>query len=125
PTDVALRFNCDIIEFCSEHLPHWVPVSIAGYNGADTGLNAYQEIAATFANAIAYLDEIKRRGRIALEVAARGVAGVSFRVGMDLFEEIAKLRIARKMWADLLRTRYGISDERATRLRIHGLTAGS
>lgn len=125
PTLAGLRFNCDIIEFCADYLPHWVPVSIAGYNGADTGLNAYQELGATFANAIEYLDEIRRRGRIPLESAAWAVAGVSFRVAMDLFEEIAKLRIARKIWADLLRSRYGITSERAARLRIHVVTAGS
>ncbi len=124
-TRVGLRFNADIIEFCAEHLPRWVPVSIAGYNGAETGLNSYQELAAVFGNAIEYLDEIKRRGRIPLEVAARGAGGVNFRVGMDLFEDIAKLRASRRMWSRLLETRYGITDEKAQRLRIHSLTAGS
>jgi len=125
PTRAGLRFNSDIIEFCAEHLPRWVPVSIAGYNGADTGLNAFEELGALFANAVEYLDDIKRRGRIPLDVAARGVGGVSFRVSMDFFEEIAKLRIARKMWCDLLQSRYGITDEKASRLRIHVVTAGS
>ncbi|MDP6182952.1 MAG: methylmalonyl-CoA mutase family protein, partial [Gammaproteobacteria bacterium] len=112
PTRPGLRFNSDIIEFCAEHLPRWVPVSIAGYNGADTGLNAWEELGALFANAVEYLDDIKRRGRIPLEMAARGVGGVSFRVSMDFFEEIAKLRVARKMWCDLLKSRYGIADEK-------------
>lgn len=125
PTRPGLRFNADIIEFCAEHLPRWVPVSIAGYNGADTGLNAWEELGALFANAVEYLDEIKRRGRVPLAVAANGVGGVSFRVSMDFFEEIAKLRVARKMWCDLLRTRYGVTDEKASRLRIHVVTAGS
>lgn len=125
PTRAGLRFNSDIIEFCAEHLPRWVPVSIAGYNGADTGLNAWEELGALFANAVEYLDDIKRRGNVPLEVAAAGVGGVSFRISMDFFEEIAKLRIARKMWCDLLRSRYGVTDEKATRLRIHVVTAGS
>jgi len=125
PTQTGLRFNADIIEFCVDHLPHWVPVSIAGYNGADTGLNAYQELAAVLANAVEYLDEIKRRGNVSLIEAARGVGGVSFRVGMDLFEDVAKLRAGRKMWSELLVKRYGITDEKAQRLRIHSLTAGS
>jgi methylmalonyl-CoA mutase N-terminal domain/subunit len=125
PTRAGLRFNSDIIEFCAEHLPRWVPVSIAGYNGADTGLNAWQELGALFANAVEYLDDIKTRGRIPLDVAARGVGGVSFRVSMDFFEEIAKLRVARKMWCDLLKSRYQVSDEKATRFRIHVVTAGS
>jgi len=125
PTRAGLRFNSDIIEFCTEHLPKWVPVSIAGYNGADTGLNGYEELGALFANAVAYLDDIKRRGRIPIEAAARAVGGVSFRVNMDFFEEIAKLRVARKMWCDLLKSRYGVTDPRASQLRIHVVTAGS
>ena len=125
PTQAGLRFNADIIEFCAEHLPRWVPVSIAAYNGADTGLNAYEELGSLFANAVEYLDEIKRRARVPVDVAARGAGGVSFRVNMDFFEEIAKLRVARKMWCDLLKSRYGVTDERAAQLRIHALTAGS
>jgi len=125
PTQVGLRLNADIIEFCGEHMPRWVPVSIAAYNGAETGLNASQELGALFANAVEYLDEVKRRGRVPIEVAARGVAGVSFRVSMDFFEDAAKLRAARKMWYDLVRSRYGIEDDRASRLRIHIVTAGS
>jgi len=125
PTRVGLRFNADIIEFCAEHMPRWVPVSIAGYNGAETGLNAYQEVAAVMANAVEYLDEIQRRDRVSLVAAARGVGGVSFRVSMDLFEDAAKLRAARKVWHDLLERRYGIVDSRAQMLRIHSLTAGS
>ena len=62
PARVGVRLNCDIIEFCTEYLPRWVPVSIAAYNGADTGLNAYEELGALMANAVEYLDEIDRRG---------------------------------------------------------------
>ncbi len=125
PTAAGLRLNADIIEFCSEHVPKWVPVSIAGYNGGDTGLNAYQELGAVIANAIEYLDEIKRRGRLDMATAAYRVAGVNFRSTMDIFEDAAKLRAARKMWCTLLRDRYGITDERAQRMRIHIVTAGS
>ena len=125
PTAAGLRLNADIIEFCSEHVPKWVPVSIAGYNGGDTGLNAYQELGAVIANAIEYLDEIKRRGRLDMTTAAYRVGGVNFRTTMDIFEDAAKLRAARKMWCQLLRERYGITDERALRMRIHIVTAGS
>jgi methylmalonyl-CoA mutase N-terminal domain/subunit len=125
PTGVGLRFNIDTIEFCLSHMPHWVPVSIAGYNGADSGLNAPQELAAVFANAIEYLDAVKRRGRVELTQAAAAVGGVNFRVSMDIFEDIAKLRASRVMWTELLQRRYGIDDARAARLRIHALTAGS
>lgn len=125
PASVGLRLNCDIIEFCTEHMPYWVPVSIAAYNGADTGLNAPQELGALFANAVAYLDGVAARGRLDVNDFARGIGGISMRVSLDLFEEIAKLRAARKMWHDLLTRRYGVTDERALRLRIHVVTAGS
>ncbi len=125
PATAGLRFNSDIIEFCAQHLPRWVPVSIAAYNAADTGLNAYEELGALFANAVAYLDSIVERGRCEISEVAYGIGGINLRVGMDLFEDVAKLRAARKMWHDLLKNRYGISDERALRLRIHVVTAGS
>ena len=125
PARVGIRLNCDIIEFCTEHLPHWVPVSIAAYNGADTGLNAYEELGALMANAVEYLDEILQRGRFTVAEVAHGVGGINMRVSMDFFEEIAKLRVARKMWHDLLRDRYRVVDERASRLRIHVVTAGT
>ena len=125
PTDVGLRFNADIMEFCDRHLPRWVPVSIAGYNAADTGLNAYQELGALFANAVEYLDEIQRRGTMPIERAARGCGGVSFRMSMDLFEEASKLRAARLMWQQLLAERYAITDAKVANLRIHCVTAGS
>ncbi|WP_420642525.1 methylmalonyl-CoA mutase family protein [Candidatus Leptofilum sp.] len=125
PARAGLRFNCDIIEHCAQHMPRWVPVSIAAYNGADTGLNAYQELAALFANAVEYLDMVQARGNLDLAQLAHGIGGVNFRVSMDLFEDICKLRAARKMWHRLLTERYGITDRRALRLRIHVVTAGS
>ncbi len=125
PTAPGLRLNADIIEFCAEHLPKWVPVSIAGYNGGDTGLNAWQELGAVMANAIEYLDEVKRRGRMDMTVAAQRVGGVNFRTTMEIFEDAAKLRAARKMWHKLLTERYGITDERALKMRIHIVTSGA
>ncbi len=125
PTAAGLRLNADIIEFCGEHLPKWVPVSIAGYNGGDTGLNAWQELGAVMANAIEYLDEVKRRGRMDMTAAAHRVGGVNFRTTMEIFEDASKLRAARKMWHRLLTERYGITDERALRMRIHIVTSGS
>lgn len=125
PTAAGLRLNADIIEFCGEHLPKWVPVSIAAYNGGDTGLNAYQELGALIANAIEYLDEIKRRGRMDVKAAASRCGGVNFRTTLDIFEDASKLRAARKMWHRLLTERYGVTDERALRMRIHVVTSGS
>ncbi|MFN8559395.1 MAG: methylmalonyl-CoA mutase family protein [Dehalococcoidia bacterium] len=125
PARAGLRLSCDIIEFCLERLPHWVPVSIAGYNGAETGLNAWEELGAVFANAVAYLDEVLARGRLTADALAHAIGGISLRTSMDLFEDAAKFRVARSMWHDLLRDRYGVQDERALRLRIHGLTSGA
>src|ERR1700733_5595126 len=125
PTSAGLRLNLDTIEFCMDRMPRWTPVSIAGYNGADSGLNAYQELGAVMANAVEYLDGLAARGTLDLARAASGVAGVNFRVATDISEDIAKLRAARTMWSQLLEQRYGITDERAARLRIHSLTAGS
>ena len=125
PTDAGLRFNADIIEFCDQHLPYWVPVSIAGYNAADTGLTPDQELGTLFANAVEYLDEIKRRGTMPLERAAKGCGGVSFRASIHIIEEACKMRAARLMWSDLLRTRYDITDPKTANLRIHCVTAGS
>lgn len=125
PTDAGLRFNADIIEFCDQHLPYWVPVSIAGYNAADTGLTPDQELGALFANAVEYLDEIKRRGTMPIERAAKSCGGVNFRASIHIFEEACKMRTARLMWSDLLRSRYGITDPKIANLRIHCVTAGS
>ena len=125
PPRAGLRLNGDITEFCLEHLPRWVPVSIAGYNGADSGLSAPDELATVFATATEYLDALGHRGRYEPQELSHKVGGVNFRVGMDFFEDIAKLRAARKMWSDLLEQRYGITDEAARRLRIHVVTAGS
>jgi len=125
PPRDGLRFNLDLIEHCTLNVPKWVPVSIAAYNAADTGLNAFEELGALMANAAEYLDGIKQRSRLAVADVAHGVGGVNLRTSMDFFEDIAKLRAARSMWDRLLRERYGVTDERACRLRIHVVTAGS
>lgn len=125
PPEAALRFNIDLIEWCSKRMPKWVPVSIAGYNGADSGLNAIQELGAVFANAIEYIDATLARGNLEIDDFVYGIGGMNFRTSMDLFEDAAKLRAARKIWHDLLLHRYGVTDERARRLRIHVVTAGS
>jgi methylmalonyl-CoA mutase N-terminal domain/subunit len=125
PTPAGLRLNADIIEFCGQHLPKWVPVSIAAYNGGDSGLNAYEELGALIANAVEYLDEIRRRGRMDITAAAARCGGVNFRTTLDIFEDASKLRAARKMWHRLLTEQYGVTDERALRLRIHVVTSGS
>jgi methylmalonyl-CoA mutase N-terminal domain/subunit len=125
PPAAGLRFNADIIEFCTQHMPRWVPVSIAGYNGADSGLGAAEELGAVLANAVEYVDAVAARGRLGPEDFVGRIGGISLRTSMALFEDVAKLRAARKMWSDLLRHRYGVTDDKARRLRIHVVTAGS
>jgi methylmalonyl-CoA mutase N-terminal domain/subunit len=121
----GIRLNADFIEFCLENVPEWVPVSIPGYNASESGANAYQELALVFANAIAYIEEMLRRGKIGIDDFAPAIAGVNFACGRDFFEDIAKLRAARRMWYKLLSNQYGCKDERGLKLRIHGLTVGS
>jgi methylmalonyl-CoA mutase N-terminal domain/subunit len=124
PPRAGLRLNRDLISFCTEHMPRWVPVSVAGYNGADSGLNAFEELGAVIANAVEYLDAVRDAG-LPVGEFARGIGGVSFRTSMAFFEDVAKLRAARKMWHDLLSQRYGVTDPKALALRIHVVTAGS
>ncbi|MBI4596109.1 MAG: acyl-CoA mutase large subunit family protein [Candidatus Tectomicrobia bacterium] len=125
PPRPGLRLNCDFIEFCVQNVPKWVPVSIPGYNAAESGINAYQEVAAVLANAVAYIEEILRRGRLKIDDFAYGIGGVNFSCGRDFFEDIAKIRAARRMWYKLLHDRYGAKDPRSHKMRIHVVTAGS
>jgi len=121
----AVRLNCDLIEFCITRLPKWVPLSIEGYNSRETGINAYQELAMLLANAIAYIDTLLSRGRLGIDDFAHAIAGVSFALGRDFFENIVQVRAARRMWYRLLTERYGAQNPRSLRLRIHSLTRGS
>lgn len=121
----GLRLNCDLIEYCVEKLPRWIPISIPGYNARESNVNAYQELAMTLANAIAYIDEIIERGRLKIDDFAYSIGGVSFATGRDFFEDIAKIRASRRMWSKLLTEKYGAKDLRSLRLRIHALVQGS
>lgn len=125
PPEHGLRLNCDLIEFCVDNAPGWVPVSVPGTNARETGLNGIQQIAVTFANNIAYIEEILRRGRLKIDDFARGLGGVGFCPHMDFFEDIAIMRAARRMWCKLLKERYGAKDPRSTQLRIHVNVQGS
>ena len=103
----------------------WIPVSVPGTNARETGLNGIQQISVTFANNIAYIEEILRRGRLGIDDFAYSLGGVGFCPHMDFFEDIAIMRAARRMWCKLLRERYGAKDPRSTRLRIHVNVQGS
>ncbi len=121
----GMRVNCDLIEFCATKVPKWVPVSIPGYNARESGITAAQEVAIVLANAIAYIEELLRRGRLNIDDFASGIGGVNFSCGRDFFEDICKMRAARRMWHKLLSERYGAKDPRSLRMRIHVVTAAS
>ena len=123
PPGPSLTLAADTIEHCVRHTPRWVPLAMSGYHIAETGGDAAQEVGYTFANAIAYLDEVTRRGVSIDDVAPTLFTFLS--VGIDFLDEIAKLRAARRVWAHLVRDRYGAGDPRSAQLRIFAFTAGS
>jgi len=119
----SLRLAADTIEYCAERVPNWTPLAMSGYHIRESGASAAQEIAFTFANARAYLDECVRR-----EVDIDVVAPTLFTflaITMDLLPEVAKFRAARRVWATLMRDTYGARDPRSQQLRIFAFTAGS
>jgi methylmalonyl-CoA mutase, N-terminal domain len=118
-----MKLFADVCEFAVRRMPLWNPVSISGYNIRDGGCTAVQEIAFTFADAIAYLDACVERGLTVEEVAPR----FSFMLcaHIDFFEELCKMRAMRRMWAHIIRDRYGSNDPRAQRFRFHAQTSGT
>jgi methylmalonyl-CoA mutase N-terminal domain/subunit len=122
PPRPHLRLIGDLMEFCQERIPRWHPVSVSGYHIREAGANAWQELAYTLADGFAYVELGRSRG---LDVD-RFAPGLSFffNAHIDLFEEIAKYRAARRIWARWLRDRYGARDESSMRLRFHTQTAG-
>ena len=122
PPRPHLRLIGDLMTFCEKHVPSWHPISVSGYHIREAGSTAAQELAFTLANGFAYVELGQQRG---LDVD-RFAPGLSFffNAHIDLFEEIAKYRAARRIWARWLRERYGARDEGAMRLRFHTQTAG-
>lgn len=123
PPEASLRLAVDCIEYCAEHVPNWTPLAMSGYHIRESGASAVQEVAYTFANARAYLDECVRRG-----IPVDTVAPTLFTflaITTDVLQEVAKFRAARRVWARLLRDRYGAKDPRSQQLRIFAFTAGS
>jgi methylmalonyl-CoA mutase, N-terminal domain len=122
PPRPHLRLIGDLMTFCVERAPRFHPVSVSGYHIREAGANAWQELAYTLADGFAYVELGQQRG---LDVD-RFAPGLSFffNAHLDFFEEIAKYRAARRIWARWLRERYGATDEGAVRLRFHTQTAG-
>ncbi len=123
PPEGALRLTTDMFAWCAKNTPKWNPISISGYHIREAGSTASQELAFTFANAIAYVQSAVDSG---LDVDAfAGQLSFFFNVHNDFFEEIAKFRAARKIWARIMRERFGSKDLRSQMLRFHSQTAGS
>jgi methylmalonyl-CoA mutase N-terminal domain/subunit len=122
PPEPSMRLVVDMIEFCSRELPRMHPVSISGYHIREAGSTAAQELAFTLADGFAYVDACIERGLDVDEFAPR--LSFFFNAHIDFFEEIAKYRAARRIWARELRDRYGAKDPRSWLMRFHSQTAG-
>ena len=122
PPEPSVRLVCDVIEFCARHVPQWNPVSISGYHIREAGSTAAQELAFTLADGFHYVDQCLARGMAVDDFAPR--LSFFFNAHNDLFEEVAKYRAARVLWADAMRNRYGATNEASWKLRCHAQTAG-
>jgi methylmalonyl-CoA mutase N-terminal domain/subunit len=123
PPEPSVRLVVDLIEFCAGAVPRWNPVSISGYHIREAGSTAVQELAFTLADGFHYVDQCLARGLGVDDFAPR--LSFFFIAHNDLFEEVAKYRAARVLWADAMRDRYGARSEASWKLRFHAQTAGS
>ena len=117
-----MRLVTDMVQFCAEEMPKWHPISISGYHIREAGSNAAQELAFTLANGFTYVDWAIERGLDVDEFAPR--LSFFFNAHLDFFEEIAKYRAARRIWAREMRERYGARNKRSLLMRFHTQTAG-
>ncbi len=123
PPGPSLRLAADLIAYTTKHVARWNPISISGYHIRDAGASAAQEMAFAFANAIAYIEAVRQRG-IAVDEFAPRLSWI-FNTHNNFFEEVAKYRALRRMWAKLLRERFEASDPRSWMFRTHTQTGGS
>jgi methylmalonyl-CoA mutase N-terminal domain/subunit len=122
PPRPSVRIVVDMIEFCQQHMPRWHAVSISGYHIREAGATAAQELAFTLADGIGYVEECVKRGMNVDDFAPR--LSFFWDVHNDFFEEVAKFRAARRIWAKVMRDRFGARDPRSMQLRTHAQTAG-
>jgi methylmalonyl-CoA mutase N-terminal domain/subunit len=122
PPEPSMKIIVDTIEYCKEHLPQWNTISISGYHIREAGSTAVQELAFTLADGFAYIEAAIERGLNIDDFAPR--LSLFFNAHNDFFEEIAKYRAARRIWARRLKNRYGAKDERSLLMRFHTQTAG-
>jgi methylmalonyl-CoA mutase N-terminal domain/subunit len=122
PIEPAMRLVTDMIEWCSQHMPRWHPVSISGYHIREAGSTAQQELAFTLKDGFTYVERALERGLDVDDFAPR--LSFFFNAHIDFFEEIAKYRAARRIWAREMKETYGAKREESMRLRFHAQTAG-
>ncbi len=123
PPEASLKIITDIFAFCSERVPKWNPISISGYHIREAGSTAAQEIAFTLANGFTYVEAALKAGLSVDSFAGR--LSFFFNAHNHLFEEVAKFRVARKIWAEVMREKYGAKADASLKLRFHAQTAGS
>ncbi|MEN3039006.1 MAG: methylmalonyl-CoA mutase family protein [Candidatus Kryptonium sp.] len=123
PPEQSMKLIVDIFQWCNENLPKWNVISISGYHIREAGANAVQELAFTFANAIEYVRSAIKAG---LDVNKFGEQlSFFFNAHNNFFEEIAKFRAARRMWAKIMKEKFGVTNPEAMKLRFHAQTGGS
>jgi methylmalonyl-CoA mutase, N-terminal domain len=123
PPRESLKITTDVFAFCGREVPRWNTISISGYHIREAGSTAVQEVAFTLSNAIAYVEAALSRGLAIDDFAPR--LSFFFNAHANFFEEVAKFRAARSLWAEIARDRFGAKDPRSWRLRFHTQTAGS
>lgn len=123
PPRPSMRLITDTFEYCSKNIPKWNTISVGAYHIREAGASEVQEIAFAFANAMAYIDAAIKAGQ-KVDDFAPGISWI-FTAGLDLFGEVAKFRAARRLWARIMKERYGASVPKAQMLRVHVHTAGS
>jgi methylmalonyl-CoA mutase, N-terminal domain len=122
PPEPSMRLVTDMVEFCAREMPKWHPISISGYHIREAGSNAAQELAFTLMDGFTYVEWALERGLDVDDFAPR--LSFFFNAHLDFFEEIAKYRAARRIWAKEMRERYGAKDQRSLLMRFHTQTAG-
>jgi methylmalonyl-CoA mutase N-terminal domain/subunit len=122
PLDLSIKLGSDVMEYCTKNLPKWYYTTVNMYDLREQGITAPQEVAFGFGIAMCYIDELIRRGLNIDEFAPRFTFYVSCHI--DLFEEVAKIRAARRMWARLMKEKYGAKDPRSMQFRFAVHTAG-
>ena len=122
PPEATMRLTTDIFEYCRDRVPRWNTISISGYHIREKGCSAVQEVAFTLSNAIAYTEAALERGLAIDDFAPR--LAFFFNCHNNVFQEIAKFRAVRRMWAEIVRDRFGSTNERSQTIRFHTQTGG-